>query len=456
MKSSVSVRMAVALIIASAMFVSCGSRENATATNLDPRLIDPPSPYPTPSLPSDARALASLAVVGISLAQCRLGRDFDEGRGEPRDYTLAREWLTRSAAQNDGCGLTNLGDLYYYGDGVPRDYAMARKYWKAGALAGYASAYYNLGTMYEYGYGTPVDEQLAIEWLTKAAIANYAPAFDDLGDLYAFGHQVKIHDISTAVRYFRMAIQARYDPDVCDCAADNRADAADNLAFLYLNVYHGDDRLRYHMILQLLRTTSTRSWSQYQIGDLYLRGTVVKKNVNTASIWFKKSADQGYAPAASQYALYLFGIYGQPVHPKEALAYMRQAIAAGDAGAMYELAGLEFDGRYMPRSIIRGIEWLTLASAGGCLPAIVDLANRYYNGDGVLRDRYKAYILFHVAADVGGSWGPGVRQKLDRQLSNDQIRAARFEITRMDQSVLTAMDEQTVLPPIPSSVKTTE
>jgi hypothetical protein len=49
-----------------------------------------------------------------------------------------------------------------------------------------------------------------------------------------------------------------------------------------------------------------------------------------------------------------------------------------------------------------------------------------------------------------------VRQKLDRQLSNDQIRAARFEITRMDQSVLTAMDEQTVLPPIPSSVKTTE
>jgi len=82
------------------------------------------------------------------------------------------------------------------------------------------------------------------------------------------------------------------------------------------------------MILQLLRTTSTRSWSQYQIGDLYLRGVLVKKNVNTAAIWFKKSADQGYAPAASQYALYLFGIYGQPDHPKEALAYMRQAICS--------------------------------------------------------------------------------------------------------------------------------
>jgi len=85
--------------------------------------------------------------------------------------------------------------------------------------------------MYEYGLRHASRRAVGDWWLTKAAIANYAPAFDDLGDLYAFGHQVKIHDISTAVRYFRMAIQARYDPDVCDCAADNRADAADNLAF---------------------------------------------------------------------------------------------------------------------------------------------------------------------------------------------------------------------------------
>jgi TPR repeat protein len=461
MQSQVRARSASALFIAAALLISCGSHTLGTATNLDPRLtdprlIDPPIPYPTPSLPSDTRALASLAVVGISLAQCRLGRDFDEGKGEPRNSTLAREWLTRSAMQNDGCGLNNLGNMYHYGDGVSVDYALARKYWEAAALTGYASAYYNLGTMYEYGQGTPVDEQMAIDWLTKAGIANYGPAFDDLGNLYAFGHQVKIHDVSSAVRYFRMAVQAHYDPDVCDCAAENRADAAENLAYLYLIVYHGDDRLRYNMILQLLRSTSTRSWSQYEIGEVYLRGAGVKKNLDTAAAWFKKSADQGYAPAASIYASYLFGVDGRPAHPKEALAYLREAIDGGDESAMYELAVMTWTGHDVPRDKTRALELMTLAASNGSMPAIIDLASRYYKGDGVLPDRYKAYILFNVAVDIGGTWGPGLRQKLERQLTKDQIRSARFEIKRLDQSVLTAMDEQTDLPPIPSSIKSTD
>jgi TPR repeat protein len=424
-----------------------------TATNVDPFSIDLPKPYPTPSLPSDIKALTAMAASGDPVAQCMLGRDYEHGTGVFPNSSLARKWLTRSAAQHDGCGINGIGNLFFRGYGVPQDLGMAQGYYEAAALTGYAGAYYNLGMMYKNGEGVPVDERIAIEWLTKAAIGNYAAAYDDLANIYAFGHQFRTHNVGLAVHYYRLALTAPGTTASCKCA---REDAAQNLAFLYLNVYHGDDRWRYQEVLHLLKSTSNSSWSKYQIGQLYVSGVGVTKNIDTAALWFKKSADQGYAPAASRYAAYLSGFSGRPVRRAEELRYLELAIVGGDPDGMYQLAEMKWRGLEVPVDHSGAIQLMTAAAAGGSLIAIVDLANRYFAGVGVPRDRYKAYVLFHVAVDVGGTWGPGLRQRLDRQLTDAQRQSAQFEIKRMDQTVLTAMDEQTDLPPIPSSSKTTE
>jgi uncharacterized protein len=446
-------------VVVAASFSSCAFqlRQNVeSATNVDPYSIDLPKPYPTPSLPADIKALTAVATSGDPVAQCRLGREYENGAGVFANYSLARDWFTRSAAQHDGCGITGLGNLYFNGDGVQRDFATAQGYYEAAALTGYAGAYYNLGTMFEYGDGMPVDERLAIEWLSKAAIAKYALAYDDLGNLYAFGHQFRMHNGGLAVHYYRLALAAPRTEDYCGCFQEHRDDAAQNLAFLLLNVYHGDDRQRYQEVLRLLKSTSKASWSQYEIGQLYVSGIGVTKNIDTAAGWFKKSADQGYAPAASRYAAYLSGVYGRPVHRAEELRYLQMAIEGGDADGMFQLAEMKWGGVEVPPDHTGAIQLLTTAAAGGSLSALIDLANRYEAGVGVPRDRYKAYVLFHVAVDVGGTWGPGLRQRLEGQLTAAQRQSAQFEIKQMDQTVLTAMDEQTDLPPIPSSAKTTE
>ena len=445
----------VITIFAAAMLIAaCAGTAPQTSAqaNVDPYAIDPPRPYPTPSLPSTIVGLTARADTGDSHAQCVLGIDYEEGHRILANYSRARDLFTQSAAQHDGCGITNLGNLYFNGEGVPQSFATARMYYEAAVQVRYAPAYYNLGEVYKYGDGVPVDERIATEWLEKAATAKYTLAYTELGDLYAFGHYGKYHNGSLAVHYYRLAI-ATHGGDRCGCALEHRNRAAQNLAFLYLNIYKGTNSLRYRMVLDLLRRTPNDAWTQDQIAWMYARGYGVKKDSDIASTWYKKSADQGDASAATSYAAYLFGETRRPVQRVAALAYLREAVLGGDANGMNELADVKLNGKYLPRDIKGGIALLTQASASGSLGAIIELANLYYNGVFVPRDRYKAYILFHVAADLGATMGPGLEKTIRKGLTQQQLEAAGFEIKALDQTALRARDQQTDLPAMPPSSK---
>ena len=450
---TLSATIAVAAFVLIAACATNSPQVSSAPSTVDPYSIDPPKPYPTPSLPANIEALTARASSGDPIAQCRLGSDFENGQGVRANYASARKWLTLSAAKRDGCGVTNLGNLYFAGKGVPQSFSTARAYYEAAAKLGYAAAFYNLGEIYKYGDDVPVDERLATEWLEKAATAKLTLAYTELGDLYAFGHYSKMNNAGLAVQYYRKAIATR-DTDTCGCAAEHRQRAAENLAFLYLNVYKGDDQERYRLVLDLLRRNSTDSWSKFQLAQMYQHGLGVKKDVVAAESWYKKSADQGYAPAATKYAAFLFGWGGAPVHAKAGLAYLREAVLGGDEDAMAELATIKFDGVLVPRDQKGAVALLTLVSSRGSVAAISELANLYYSGVGVPRDRYKAYILFHVAVDVGGRWGPGLKQRLEKQLTQAQLQAAQFEIKALDQTALTALDEQTDMPPTMQSTNT--
>jgi TPR repeat protein len=51
----------------------------------------------------------------------------------PQDYTKAREWYERAAAQRDASAQGNLGGLYLYGLGVPQDYVLAYMWYNLAA-----------------------------------------------------------------------------------------------------------------------------------------------------------------------------------------------------------------------------------------------------------------------------------------------------------------------------------
>ena len=140
-----------------------------------------------------------------------------------------------------------------------------------------------------------------------------------------------------------------------------------------------------------------------------------------------------------------------PANSTVGLRYLHQAILGGDEDALYELGVLKFDGKYMPRDRKAAVVLFTEASAHGSQLALDQLANMYFSGVGVHRSLYKAYILFSVQAATGSVWAPGVKQRLERGLSTKQLESAQFEIKSLTQSVLTAKDEESDLPPVPPS-----
>ena len=59
--------------------------------------------------------------------------------------------------------------LYYKGQGVTQDYSKARAWYEKAAAQGNAIAQYNLGNFYNDGRGVPQDFAKAREWYEKAA-----------------------------------------------------------------------------------------------------------------------------------------------------------------------------------------------------------------------------------------------------------------------------------------------
>ena len=69
-----------------------------------------------------------------------------------------------------------LGERYYEGRGVPRDYSMAAAWSRQAAELKHLKAQTNLALMLWIGRGCEKDQKLALEWIRKAAKDGYEPA----------------------------------------------------------------------------------------------------------------------------------------------------------------------------------------------------------------------------------------------------------------------------------------
>ena len=73
-------------------------------------------------------ALKKQAANGDAKAQFKLGMDYDNGQGVPKDHAEATRWFRKAAEQGNATAQFNLGVAYEAGgQGVPQDYAEAVK-----------------------------------------------------------------------------------------------------------------------------------------------------------------------------------------------------------------------------------------------------------------------------------------------------------------------------------------
>lgn len=116
-----------------------------------------------------ARRMRPIAELGDADAQVALSLAYYYGRGVPRDYDAAAEWLRRAAKRGNAHAQNDLGVAYVNGQGVPQDYHEATLWFTRSAQQGNESAQGNLGVAYENGQGVPQSYLRSHMWFNLAA-----------------------------------------------------------------------------------------------------------------------------------------------------------------------------------------------------------------------------------------------------------------------------------------------
>ena len=117
--------------------------------------------------------------------------------------------------------------------------------------------------------------------------------------------------------------------------------------------------------------------------------------------WFRKAAEQGYAPAQYELAqTRLFVVMDDAEHKM----WMQKAAEQGYAPAQYELGGIH----YVDDNYLEAFKWCLKAAAQGYLAAQFELGEMYKSGKGVEKDLKTAYNWYKKASEQdaeSSEWG---------------------------------------------------
>ncbi|MHB2209521.1 SEL1-like repeat protein [Methylobacterium sp. CM6257] len=112
-----------------------------------------------------------LATAGYAPAQYKLAGHYEKGSGVIRDLDKAKLWYGRAAEQGHARSMHNLAVLYAENpaaNGKP-DFASAASWFRQGAEFGVRDSQYNLGVLYARGLGLTQDLVQSYAWFAAAA-----------------------------------------------------------------------------------------------------------------------------------------------------------------------------------------------------------------------------------------------------------------------------------------------
>ncbi|ELA09021.1 hypothetical protein MOMA_01390 [Moraxella macacae 0408225] len=262
-----------------------------------------------------------------------LGKLFEKGAGIPKDYTKAYQCYQVASQHNLSEGKVRLGMLYLQGLGVERSAKKAVNLFIQGAEQGDVVAQYNLAIAYEKGMGgLSQNTGQAIFWYQQAVNQDYEPAkkrLERIGmtnettaeEMFKQGVDKLQHDLKKAFAQFEQSAQqnfakAQYNMGIA--YAFGLADVETNLtkSVAYLQKSAKQNYRNAHFLLGWLYQTQQNlkdeqqalmhykkaselghAQAQYALYQMYATGNGVTKNPETALMWLRQSAKQGYGVA---------------------------------------------------------------------------------------------------------------------------------------------------------------
>lgn len=291
-------------------------------------------------------------------AQYRLGINYFDGTGVPKDTKKGIDLINTAAKSGHSRAYKSLGDISYFGFcgfeknldfaiekynssiscetedeisnaylNLSRCYQQKKQYDTAvsvlmlGAEKGSADCQNELGIFYENGTNVPMDKKQAFLWYQKSADNSYGNGLYNLGRFYEDGIYVEA-DYSKAIDLYTRAAEKDIPMAYYKCGINayklkrysaaktfyekaeekNIMLACNELGLLYENNLIGNkgatENKKIAMQYYLKAANAGIAWAQYNAGRLYQS---VFNDVEKALFWYKKSAEQGYGNGLKQY-----------------------------------------------------------------------------------------------------------------------------------------------------------
>ena len=168
------------------------------------------------------------------------------------------------------------------------------------------------------------------------------------------------------------------------------------------------------------------------LGELYLQGLGVSKNVPLAAKWYERAADKNERFACFAFATMLFegegvkrdaaraqlyflkaarlghpgaqynmGLSQLQANPLKAAKWFEQSASQRNGDAAYALAQLLFEGKGVGKDEVKATGYLKLGAENGSRDAMTEYAIHLFNGAGIAKDETQAAVWFEKAAALG-------------------------------------------------------
>ncbi len=174
-------------------------------------------------------------------------------------------------------------------------------------------------------------------------------------------------------------------------------------------------------ILAFLLTSGATARADFEAGKrAYEQGDYA-----TAVKELRPLAEQGNAEAQTFLGLMYFRGRGGPQDIGQGLKWFKAAAERGNAEGQFYLGSMYLMGIGTARDTAQGLKWLHLSAEQGMPDAQLLLGMAYMRGRDAPRDLVQADMWLQLAAAQGDPLAPKQRDKLEQQMTPDQIAKAR-------------------------------
>ena len=161
--------------------------------------------------------------------------------------------------------------------------------------------------------------------------------------------------------------------------------------------------------------------AQFNLGVSYAFGESVAKDYVQAVKWYRKAAEQNYAPAQNTLGFCYAKGQGVAKDYAQAVSWYRKAAEQNYASAQYNLALCYENGQGVTKDLAESVKWYRKASEQNHASAQYNLGICYALGDGVAKDYVEGYKWMLLASAQGVEGAKTIIHILENTMSREQI-----------------------------------